>query len=248
MTTVDYTLQTALFDWRDEQAAARFNLSVLETFGSGLLLSDEIITRIVDCAQASKLFTIPHLIKETGWREDWANELGDSLLSVVRRHQPTVAVDSEPSTSRKRGTVTCSACGTKGHISMLNPKSILNKFSEFTIYTGSNNTCPVRVAASAARHQAVPAAYTQRDENTAPNPLPNTNIPQPWPRLQPLSTTAIATNHDSTATMSYQVPAAHYYPHVLQPTGTFIQQPLPYYATLPGYPTHPLDKLPDMRS
>lgn len=124
MTAVDYNLQTALFDWRDEQAAAKFTPSVLETFGSALLLSDEIITRIVDCAQASKISTTTHLIKETSWREDWANEFGDSLLSVVRQHQPTVAaqVDFEAST-RKRGTVTCSACGTKGHNSTLIPES-----------------------------------------------------------------------------------------------------------------------------
>lgn len=120
MTAVDNNLQKALFDWRDEQVAAKFDPSVIETFGSALILSDEIILRIVDCAHASKLSTIPHLIKETGWREDWANELGDSLLSVVHQHHPTVQVavghGFEASTgTRKRGLVTCSACGTKGH-------------------------------------------------------------------------------------------------------------------------------------
>ena len=123
MTAVDYNLQTALFDWHDEQAAAKFSSSVLQTFGSAFLLSDDIIACIVDCAQASKLSMVTHLIKETGWREDWANEFGDSLLSVVRQHQPLVAVqvnlEGLASTARKRGTVTCSACGTKGHNSML---------------------------------------------------------------------------------------------------------------------------------
>lgn len=126
MSTTDYNLKTALFDWRDENALVKFNPSVIDTLGSGLLLSDEIILRIIDCAQAFKLTTIADLIKETGWREDWAEELGGSLLSVVHKYRPLPQPPevSEAGSSKKRSIITCSACGGRGH----NSKFITFKF------------------------------------------------------------------------------------------------------------------------
>jgi len=65
---------------------------------------------VVDCAHFSKLHTIPQLIKETSWQEDWATEFGESLLSVVHQHylplllplivvEGSVAVNKESSTA-----------------------------------------------------------------------------------------------------------------------------------------------------
>ena len=130
MATKDCDLQDALFDWQDVNALKKFKPSVVETLGPGLFLSDDIIARVVDCAHFSKLHTIPQLIKETSWREDWATEFGESLLSVVHHHYPpllppplivegSVAVNEESSAAlpRKRAPVKCSACLQLGHIS-----------------------------------------------------------------------------------------------------------------------------------
>lgn len=132
MSTTSHNLKTALFDWRDENALVKFNPSVVATLGSCLLLSDEIILRIIDCAQAFKLTTIADLIKETGWREDWAEDLGGSLLSVVHKYWPIPQplTISEAGSSKKRGTITCSACGGRGH----NSKSIFFKFKLYIFH------------------------------------------------------------------------------------------------------------------
>jgi len=135
MTTTDRKLQHALFDWREEHASSKFRPAVLESFGAGLFLSDDIITRIVDCAHVSKLHTVSQLIKETRWQEDFATEFGESLLSVVHLHYPqpppgpttTVVPPSAPAVvetntleaaapaAKKRAPVRCSACHQVGH-------------------------------------------------------------------------------------------------------------------------------------
>jgi len=131
MATKDFDLQDALFDWRDANVLKKFKPSIIETLSPGLFLSDDIIAHVVNCAHFSKLLTIPQLIKETSWREDWATKFGESLLSIVHHHYPpplpsslivvegSVAVNEDSCTAlpQKRSPVKCSACLQLGHIS-----------------------------------------------------------------------------------------------------------------------------------
>jgi len=88
MTSTHHKLQDALFDWRDLTAPMKFKPSIVETFGPGILISDDIIACIVDCAQVGKVHSVAQLIKETSWQDDWAKEFGPSLLRVIHQFYP----------------------------------------------------------------------------------------------------------------------------------------------------------------
>jgi hypothetical protein len=47
-------------------------------------MPDDYVDRIILCVQAGKILDIAQLVKETGWRSDWAEEYGDSLLTVIQ--------------------------------------------------------------------------------------------------------------------------------------------------------------------
>jgi hypothetical protein len=124
MTSKHRELQNALFDWRDLTVPLKFKSSIIENFGPGIFISDDIISRIVDCAQVGKLHSVAQLIKETSWRDDWANEFGQSLLRVIHEHYPVQAAppqatgttaDTRESAPRKRAQPRCSACQELGH-------------------------------------------------------------------------------------------------------------------------------------
>ena len=103
MTLKDHNLQDALFDWHDIKALLKFKPDVVENFGPGLFISDDIITRIVDCAQAGKILTVTQLTKETSWCDDWAKEFGPSLLLLIHEHYlppaPTASTSTTDSTT-----------------------------------------------------------------------------------------------------------------------------------------------------
>ena len=114
-------LQINLFDWRDEKAITKFPQAHVIDFGGGLLLSDQHIQRILQCASSHKLSTIEALLKETHWRKDWADELGESLLSVIHKHYPppslpSISTERTTGPSRgPRGPMKCSKCHEIGH-------------------------------------------------------------------------------------------------------------------------------------
>ena len=96
MTEISLQLQIDLFDWRDDKAIIKFPPAHVEDFGGGLLLSDQHIQRILQCASCYKLLNVEALLKETHWRKDWGDELGESLLSVIHKHYPPPSISTEP--------------------------------------------------------------------------------------------------------------------------------------------------------
>jgi hypothetical protein len=120
MTETCQKLQIDLFDWRDEKAITKFPQAHVKDFGGGLLLSDQNIQRILQCASSYKLSNVEALLKETNWRKDWADELGESLLSVIHTHYPPPSIPSstEPTAGPSRATrgpMKCSKCHETGH-------------------------------------------------------------------------------------------------------------------------------------
>ncbi|KAF8170078.1 P-loop containing nucleoside triphosphate hydrolase protein [Pholiota molesta] len=114
-------LQAALFDWREQNARIKFDAEILQDMGSFIFLSNQLISRIIDCARADKIGTVALLFKETAWRKEWVEEFGESLLAVAHSFYPAKPI-SDPaaaSTRRKpRAPSKCSACGEIGHNSM----------------------------------------------------------------------------------------------------------------------------------
>lgn len=121
MTDTSRQLQIDLFNWCDENTNTKFSQAHVEDFGGGLLLSDQHVERILQCAASQKLPNIEALIRETHWRRDWAEELGESLLSVVHKNYPppslpTPLTETAACPSRgRRGQMKCSKCHETGH-------------------------------------------------------------------------------------------------------------------------------------
>jgi len=122
------TFRRALYAWRLETAEAKYGAHIVAIYGSHMIMSDAMIDRVIACAKASKLPTVQHLVKETGWREDLANKYGESLLTVVRQRcdKKTATANSNgenvnpvtrevPSTSAATRVMHCSKCGKPGH-------------------------------------------------------------------------------------------------------------------------------------
>ncbi|KAI0639543.1 P-loop containing nucleoside triphosphate hydrolase protein [Trametes polyzona] len=134
-------LREVLFDWRDQRTLEKFGAAILSDFGGNLFLPTTILDRIVLCAQAGKLSTVDALRRESGWRPEWIDQYGESIMGMCNEIYPpnppqlppvqTVAVaaslnnsraqnvaGSAPTmdtTGRKRRTPTCSVCKQTGH-------------------------------------------------------------------------------------------------------------------------------------
>lgn len=88
MTPTDERLRDALLAWRHEQALKRFGPFMVNSFGAKIILSDEVLGRLVACAQAFKLSIVPDITRETGWAKEksWVDDLGDSLLQLIHEY------------------------------------------------------------------------------------------------------------------------------------------------------------------
>ena len=112
-------LKDELFKWRKEKALAKFGMCYFNTVGANILISDEVIDRIVVCSHWRKITTIDDVKRETGWcnQPSWVSELGDSLMEVITKHSPPAP--SKSATRKKRVDPTCTACKQPGHMSKL---------------------------------------------------------------------------------------------------------------------------------
>jgi hypothetical protein len=119
MTQAHHELKTAIISWRAENAIKKFGTILIRTYGAKLFMPDDYVDRIIICVQAGKILDIAQLVKETGWRSDWAEEYGDSLLTVIQGSTPTPALASlsEPGPAVRRRKPTCKKCNQEGHIS-----------------------------------------------------------------------------------------------------------------------------------
>ena len=125
MTSVDRELKAALFEWRARTAPVKFPSALVRDFGAKILLSNDIINRIVTCAQAGKLSSTADLSKETKWKKKLVSKFSESLLAIVHIHRPIdtppeISMEAGPPIRKTAGPTKCSACGNTGH----NSKSI----------------------------------------------------------------------------------------------------------------------------
>jgi len=73
MTATSNNLKTAILDWWHRHATEKFGNIVVCQLGAKLLISNEIVECLIVCVHSQTwLSTIEHLITETKWRRDWA--------------------------------------------------------------------------------------------------------------------------------------------------------------------------------
>lgn len=83
MDVQDSEVHQKLYAWRREHAPRVFGPMVVRTYGARILLSDQIIELIATGVHAGRIGSVAQLAEETGWRRDWADAYGESLLAAL---------------------------------------------------------------------------------------------------------------------------------------------------------------------
>jgi hypothetical protein len=116
MTPKDTGFKQALQNWREKTAVTKFRASTIRTLGVRIFMSEQVLTRIVECAHYNKILTVEDLSKETIWDKERVTQYGEEIVNMIFFHYPPAPVlEREESSTRKR--VKCGACGAEGHIS-----------------------------------------------------------------------------------------------------------------------------------
>ncbi|KAF8152225.1 hypothetical protein B0H34DRAFT_724382 [Crassisporium funariophilum] len=131
MSDDDTQLCNALEDWREEKTKLTYGVAHLIDLGPTLIMPNEVLDRIVDCAHHLKIRTTEDLARETQWDE--ATLWGPQILTIVQRFQPAPAMPPPLSSvplalqplstlpiqhsaaTKDRSKTRCGACGKVGH-------------------------------------------------------------------------------------------------------------------------------------
>ncbi|KAF8192846.1 P-loop containing nucleoside triphosphate hydrolase protein [Mycena galopus ATCC 62051] len=86
-------LRDALHEFRKTATIEKFSKAVLKNSGPGVLMSNEVLQRIVDCAHLHKIESTEQLLKETRWAG--AVEFGTEIIDLINEHCPRPAAAAE---------------------------------------------------------------------------------------------------------------------------------------------------------
>lgn len=129
----DMQLHDILDGWRVEQTVLEYGRGGMDDFGPGVVMTDEVLERIEDCAHHAKIHTVDDLQRECKW--SGALEYGTALLKLLHSVRPIPeerpllstqplaprqpplpsAVGTGGGTATTTRSVRCSACGKAGH-------------------------------------------------------------------------------------------------------------------------------------
>ncbi|KAH9938065.1 P-loop containing nucleoside triphosphate hydrolase protein [Fomitopsis serialis] len=187
-------LRTALDTFRRERTINKYGRALLDNLGASVVLPDDAIDRLVECAQAGKIKSLDDVQREVGKKWGKAREYGEEVAAIIRRIFPLdnpfvvapltprpqpvnaahVGSSTAPNHSSALATPTparrtvrqykCSACGAAGH----------NK---------NNRSCP-KYASKAQQENAPPTAATAG--NADEGPASDTDEQEVQPRRSPL--------------------------------------------------------------
>jgi hypothetical protein len=86
MTSRDMSLRTALHEFCREKTIEKFGRACLRDTGLGIIMADDVLFRIVDCAHFNGIETTEQLAKETRWSR--ASKYGDQIVGIILHHCP----------------------------------------------------------------------------------------------------------------------------------------------------------------
>jgi hypothetical protein len=82
-------LRDALHNFRKEQTIARFGHACLRNTGPGIIMADDVLQRIIDCAHFHLIESPQQLLKETRWSR--VDQYGEEIVSLIVSHCPKPA-------------------------------------------------------------------------------------------------------------------------------------------------------------
>lgn len=86
----DLALRDELCRWRALKTSVKYGLGFAGRYGGCLVLPNELLEHIVDCAHYRKIATIAELKKQTQWAE--ADVYGEEILDMIRQHTPVLVL------------------------------------------------------------------------------------------------------------------------------------------------------------
>ncbi|KAJ7767607.1 hypothetical protein B0H16DRAFT_1412044 [Mycena metata] len=129
---IDFALRDDLHAFRKARTIELRGRAIFRSLGRGLIMPDDVLQRIVDCAHFHKIQTCTELLKETRWHR--VSEDGEQILHLIHQHRPPPPPHPPPPTPpafvtplrviNTNGSVMlstpkvrqCSKCGLYGHI------------------------------------------------------------------------------------------------------------------------------------
>jgi hypothetical protein len=125
------SLRKELHDFHVQSTVQKFSHPVFVMMGHALVMSDETLQHIVNCADNGKIHTIDDLSRKTHWI--WACKFFPSILQLIHKHFPVRPAPlttraplrihrqdplgpSGSSTKKPKRKHSCRKCGQDGHI------------------------------------------------------------------------------------------------------------------------------------
>lgn len=124
-------LRDALHEFRRSATVTKYSRAVLKDSGPGVVMSNEVLQRIVDCAHHFKIQSTDQLLRETRWAG--TTEFGIAVVVLIKEHRPMPEPPAPPTPSTPLAARTnnnetpavrsvqlrkCSKCRAPGHIGM----------------------------------------------------------------------------------------------------------------------------------
>jgi hypothetical protein len=81
MASTDFKLIDALDDWQEDTAQKLYGQAHLHDLGPGLVMPNNILNRIVECAHFHKIKSPADLLRETHW--SGVDEHGDDIVTLI---------------------------------------------------------------------------------------------------------------------------------------------------------------------
>ncbi|KAH9914611.1 uncharacterized protein B0H18DRAFT_1144264 [Fomitopsis serialis] len=83
-----HDLRTALDTFRRERTINKYGRALLDSLGASAVIPDDVIDRLVECAQARKIKSVDDIQREVGKKWGKAREYGEAVTNIIMRFFP----------------------------------------------------------------------------------------------------------------------------------------------------------------
>ncbi len=121
-TPADMDLKHALHQWRVSKVMEEYGQGGLASFGPGVVMPNETLSRIVACVHEDKIKDVQDVQRETKWCG--VEDYGQEVLDIIQQLRPPSSAltttplpmpDPSKTGAKPKRVVKCGACGQEGH-------------------------------------------------------------------------------------------------------------------------------------